>query len=274
MADDSSRLLRLTHQVEHDGLPPGLFTARVLERGDREVRRDGWATSARELPALGERLFRSSAEGGESVLFEADDVLIQINLYSGHVYFTAAAASAEAIDALVERLRADLPAPDPSSAHEVTVTFWTYSPNGPIPSWRSIAVPSWEEIRENYSTETRAGLEQLMSGWQPAHGGQLVLWHGVAGTGKTFGLRALAWEWRDWCDFHYIVDPDTFFGQHADYLMSVLLQPDYMGGMRIASRHGFILSTGVSTEIAEGEGGDDDGAEKPWRVLVLEDTGE
>ena len=99
MADDSSRLLRLTHQVEHDGLPPGLFTARVLERGDREVRRDGWATSARELPALGERLFRSSAEGGESVLFEADDVLIQINLYSGHVYFTAAAASAEAIDA-------------------------------------------------------------------------------------------------------------------------------------------------------------------------------
>jgi hypothetical protein len=34
----------------------------------------------------------------------------------------------------------------------------------------------------------------------------------MAGTGKTFGLRALAWEWREWCDFHYIVDPDTFFG--------------------------------------------------------------
>ena len=44
--------------------------------------------------------------------------------------------------------------------------------------------------------------------------------------GKTFALRALAWEWREWCEFSYIVDPDAFFGQHADYLMSVLLQPE------------------------------------------------
>jgi hypothetical protein len=63
----------------------------------------------------------------------------------------------------------------------------------------------------------------------------------MAGTGKTFGLRALAWEWREWCDFHYIVDPDTFFGQHADYLMSVLLQPEYMG-MMVPSAYGFIAS--------------------------------
>jgi hypothetical protein len=117
-----------------------------------------------------------------------------------------------------------------------------------------------------------------MSEWQPAHGGQLVLWHGVAGTGKTFGLRALAWEWRDWCDFHYIVDPDTFFGQHADYLMGVLLQPEYMG-MRIASSHGFIVRSGLSPTIMssydeEGEGDEEGGGGKPWRVLVLEDTGE
>src|SRR6266545_3918724 len=165
--------LQLTHQVEHDGLTGGLFTARV--------------------------------------------------------YVEAAAATREPIQALLERLREQLPAPDPSSAHEVTVTFWTYGPHGPMPSWRSIAVPSWDEIRDNYAARTGAGLEGLMHDWQPAHGGQLVLWHGAAGTGKTFGLRALAWQWREWCDFHYIVDPDTFFGQHADYLMSVLLQPEYMG---------------------------------------------
>jgi hypothetical protein len=274
--------LRLTHQVEHDGLVGAVFTARVLERGDREVRRDGWATSARELPSLGEPLLHSTIGGGNAVVVEVGDVLLQIHLISGNVFLIAAAGSDESISALLVRLREELPAPDPSSAHEVTVTFWTYGPHGPMPSWRSIAVPAWDEIRRNYSTDTRAGLDSLMSGWQPAHGGQLVLWHGTAGTGKTFGLRALAWEWRDWCDFHYIVDPDTFFGQHADYLMSVLLQPEYLG-MMVPSPHGFIAQGGMSFSVGEVTvGGDDDGdgdgneqsPGKPWRVLVLEDTGE
>jgi hypothetical protein len=275
--------LRLTHQVEHDGLIGAVFTSRMLERGDRKVRRDGWATSARELPSLGEPLLHSTIGGGDAVVVEISDVLLQIHLMSGNVYLIAAAESDEPIDALLARLREELPTPDPSSAHEVTVTFWTYGPHGPMPSWRSIAVPAWDEIRSNYPSDTRAGLDSLMSGWQPAHGGQLVLWHGSAGTGKTFGLRALAWEWREWCDFHYIVDPDTFFGQHADYLMSVLLQPEYLG-MTVPSAHGFIGHGAMSFSVgevaplgSEGEG-DEDGDEqsrgKPWRVLVLEDTGE
>jgi hypothetical protein len=273
--------LRLTHQVEHDGLVGGVFTARVLERADREVRRDGWATSARELPRLGQPLFRSTVGGGEAVVVEVGDVLLQIHLMSGNVFLIAAASSGEAIDALLERLRGEIPAPDPSSAHEVTVTFWTYGPHGPMPSWRSIAVPAWGEIRDNYSGNTRGELDTLMSGWQPAHGGQLVLWHGMAGTGKTFGLRALAWEWREWCDFHYIVDPDTFFGQHADYLMSVLLQPEYMG-MMVPSAYGFIGQGGMSVSVGEvttpdseeEADGEEGSSGKAWRVLVLEDTGE
>jgi hypothetical protein len=270
-ADDQ---LRLTHQVEHDGLAAGLFSSKLLERGDAEVRSDGWATSARELPELGEPLYRFRGQGRELVLVEVETVLLQINLYSGTVYLNAAAPTGEAIETLLKRLRELLPSPDPSAAHEVTVTFWTYGPHGPMPSWRSIAVPAWDEIRDNYAAETRVELERLMDGWQPAHGGQLVLWHGVAGTGKTFGLRALAWEWREWCDFHYIVDPDTFFGQHADYLMSVLLQPEYMG-MRVPSAHGLIVSSGLHAYVSEGDADDDDDAPtKPWRVLILEDTGE
>jgi hypothetical protein len=264
--------LRLTHQVEHD-LVDGLFDSHVLQRGDRELRREVWATSVRELPELGEVLFRNKMEGAESVLVEAGPALLRISLYSGMVHVQAAAATAELITPLIDRLRQELPTPDPSSAHEVTVTFWTYGPQGPLPSWRSIAVPSWDEIRENYAATTRDGLESLMRGFQPAHGGQLVLWHGVAGTGKTFGLRALAWEWRDWCDFHYIVDPDTFFGQHADYLMSVLLQPEYMHNMQVPSMHGYIVST-ARLELSGGDGDEEEGGAKPWRVLVLEDTGE
>jgi hypothetical protein len=268
--------LRLTRQLEHD-LVDGLFDSHMLERGDRELRHDAWPTSARELPDLGEPLFRSTAEGMESVLVETGDVLLRIGLYSGMVQLQAASGSRAPIEALIERLRKELPTPDPSSAHEVTVTFWTYGPQGPVPSWRSIAVPSWDEIRDNYAARTRTGLEGLMRGFQPAHGGQLVLWHGVAGTGKTFGLRALAWEWRDWCDFHYIVDPDTFFGQHADYLMSVLLQPEYMHAMRVPSMHGLIVGSGMgwsASRIEAAEDDEDGSGAKAWRVLVLEDTGE
>ena len=127
----------------------------------------------------------------------------------------------------MEWLRTVLPAPDPSARHEVQVTFWTYSPRGPIPAWRSIAVPEWSEIHENYEPGTRAKLGPLMSGFPAGAGGQLILWHGRAGTGKTYALRALAWEWRRWCEFHYIVDPDRFFGEHADYLMNVLVQPTF-----------------------------------------------
>jgi hypothetical protein len=142
-----------------------------------------------------------------------------------------------------------------------------------MPSWRSIAVPTWDEIRDNYGARTLHGLDGLMRGFQPAHGGQLVLWHGPAGTGKTFGLRALAWEWREWCDLHYIVDPDSFFGEHADYLMSVLLQPGY-APMSVVRQHMFF--SGVTTfALGEAEDEEDEGgAGKAWRVLVLEDTGE
>jgi hypothetical protein len=275
--------LRLGHEVHQvDDALSGVFLARVLEHGLKHSRVDGWATSVRAFPELGEVEQRVVGEGRESLLLELDGALVQIGLYTGSVYAFAAADDEAAVTRALERLHEALPAPDPSSAHEVTVTFWTYGPHGPMPSWRSIAVPSWDEIAANYASTTREQLGSLMTGFQPAHGGQLVLWHGTPGTGKTFGLRALAWEWREWCDLHYIVDPDSFFGQHADYLMSVLLQPDYMS-FNVPSAHGFIARSGlgVSQTVmemrADGDGdGEEDGEPraKPWRVLVLEDTGE
>src|SRR5919201_1771307 len=261
--------LRLAHEIHQaDDALAGVFLARVVEQGLAQTRVDAWATSARAFPELGEVEQRVAGEGRESLLLELDGALVQVGLYSGSVYAFAAADDEAKVTSALARLREALPAPDPSSAHEVTVTFWTYGPHGPMPSWRSIAVPSWEEIRENYPGGTRTQLDALMTGFQPAHGGQLVLWHGNAGTGKTFGLRALAWEWREWCDFHYIVDPDSFFGQHADYLMSVLLQPGYMS-YNVASAHGFIASAPMiaeRVELGEGDEEDEDArAKKAWR---------
>ena len=220
MGGSWQRKLDLTHSVEAmQSLPGSAFLDRALEAGLKEFRTDGWATSVGSLESLGEPLLRLGSEAGESALYERDGLLVQVDLWSSHLSVAAASADRSAIERLVAELRESFPLPDPSAAHEVPITFWTYTPNGAQPSFRTIGVPEWGQIAGNYSTQANEQLRAMMEDFQPSRGGQLILWHGEAGTGKTFALRALAWEWREWCQFHYIVDPDSFFGEHADYLI-------------------------------------------------------
>ena len=245
------------------------FLERSLASGLNELRSGSWATSVSTLDSLGEPLIRSSSDAGEAAVFERDGTLLQVALWSSHINVTVAAPDSATAKQVVAELRESFPLPDPSATHEVPITFWAYTPNGAQPSFRTIGVPAWEDIRNNYSTVACEQLEAIMHGFQPSRGGQLILWHGEAGTGKTFALRALAWEWREWCQFHYIADPDSFFGQHADYLITVLLQnavPMMVG------QGGFSMGFMHLERFETDE--DEDEAEKPWRVLVLEDTGE
>jgi hypothetical protein len=196
---------------------------------------------------------------------------VRLALSGSWLHAQAAASTEERAAETIEELRQLFPLPDPSSSHEVPVTFWTYTPHGPMPSMRTIAVPEWPEIRENYAARTREQLEAVMHHFKPAHGGQLILWHGTAGTGKTFALRALAWEWREWCQLHYVVDPDTFFGQHADYLMNVLMQPEVPLAVHSIgwSSASVVRMDEIHDELEESET-----PQQAWRLLVLEDTGE
>ena len=266
--------LQLAHELSLDAAPHALLLKRVFDSGLPIVRTEAWATSTTSLESVGEAELRVSAEGSEQGLFRFDGEVVHVGVAHGHAYCTVAAGDEETVLARVRRLREILPTPDPSSAHEVNVIFWTYGPHGPQPSWRSISVPEWDEIRDNYSATTRTALEQLMTGFRPAHGGQLVLWHGEAGTGKTFALRALAWQWRHWCDLHYIVDPDSFFGEHADYLMSVLLQPQYAMPMPMVHQHGGWTSYGEVAHVFERDGEPEQQHDHSWQLLILEDTGE
>lgn len=262
--------VELRHDVQLDSIVYAKFVARVANDGLRFVHRDGWRTVAEE-PELGVPLMRYTTDRSATSLYELDGVLVMFGYSPGHVFVVAGANERVAVDALFDRLRAELPTPDPSSKHEVPVTFWTYGAQGPSQSWRSIAVPGWDEIEANYRTKTRTPLGELMRDFRPSSGGQLILWHGPPGTGKTFALRALAWEWRDWCEFSYIVDPDAFFGQHADYLMSVLLEDNEAVMMR-RFRTGW---TGYTPLMGVFEAPEEvEETEPPWRVLVLEDAGE
>jgi hypothetical protein len=274
MPDPPRTDIRLGHEVhETENLPGAMLMKRAAAEGLHETHTANWPTSVKAIDAIGTPLARAISHGGESALYEENGVLFEVHLWGSSLTVIAAGRVRDDVTRVVERLEKLFPPPDPSSSHEVPVTFWMYTPQGPRPSWRPIAVPAWDEIESNYAARTRSQLAALMSDFQPARGGQLVLWHGEAGTGKTFALRALAWEWREWCQIHYIVDPDSFFGEHADYLMSVLLEPPspiMIGGERYGPSVG-ITAYHEAFEDYEGDGDEDD---RLWRLLVMEDTGE
>jgi hypothetical protein len=292
MSDSLGKRFRLSQELHEPDPTYAFFLARVLDEGYSEHRTRRWATSGRSLEGFGPPLMRSRGDGSETVIVELGNALLVVTLGASFVYAQAAANDTESVESALGRAGELLPAPEVTAAQDVPVLFWTYSPQGPVPSMRKISVPEWSEIRENYTEPARAPLDELMTSFRPAHGGQLILWHGEVGTGKTFALRALAWEWRDWCQVHYIVDPDTFFGEHADYLMSVLTQSGGLGahvGMMMAAhpgigfQHVFEVGNdfeedeedlGVSTGEVRGADGGQRRRAPQWRLLVLEDTGE
>ncbi len=129
----------------------------------------------------------------------------------------------------------------------VKVGFWYFGEKGPEREERALSVPAWAEIRDNYSAATAQSLTRMLSQFKPAAGGQLLLWHGSPGTGKTYAIRALAREWSEWCQVEYVLDPENLLGPRAEYLARVLMDDIEAGAEACSAR---------------------------WRLLVLEDTGE
>jgi hypothetical protein len=155
--------------------------------------------------------------------------------------------------------------PDPTPPdHKVAMNFWNWGGDdqGAGRSIRRMVVPKWDELQNNYSPKVATHLEEVMR-LKPSgeHSGKLMLWRGLPGTGKTWALRALCREWREWCAVHYVIDPDVFFAK-ASYMMGVL----------------------TSLDTPDDDDADDDDDDAPrrrgqtkapkWNLLILEDCGE
>ena len=169
---------------------------------------------------------------------------IKISKYkTGQIYCSVASLTRSLSHDLLLWMKELIP-PRPGKEEAVNVQFWYRSPSRIESTTRETSVPSWEEVKGNYTASVRAVLDPWMApDFRPSSAGRLVLWRGEPGTGKTWALRAMMNQWREWATFHYVTDPEQFFGSSADYMFNVLLDNE------------------------------DEDTEK-WRLLVLEDTGE
>ena len=228
------------------------FARLVVERQLPHLRSSSWPTETTRLDEVLDRMITTQqSRWRKTAILDLSDAvgcpcLAHVVLQNQYVIFDIAAAELGAFSAARDVMRSWFPVSEPEARQQIGVTFWSLGQHGARRIGRQIDVPSWGEIGENYPLAVRPRLGGLMGGtFEPGVGGRLILWHGEPGTGKTYALRALGWEWRSWCDLHYVTDPETFFGSSPSYMLDVLLDED---------------------EDDEGDG--------RWRLLVLEDTGE
>jgi hypothetical protein len=133
--------------------------------------------------------------------------------------------SAAKIAVLMAKRLTPVPVPDSGTAK---IKFWYHTHTGVQASTRSIVIPAWDSISNNYSAQASKQLSDLMNFTpQDINGGKIILMHGPAGSGKTTAIRSLVNSWRDWCDGEYVIDPENAFGE-GSYLVTLLLN-DTMG---------------------------------------------
>ena len=196
------------------------------------------------LTAAGAHLVRDAVEDdGQGRLAVGDGWTLHVMRWkqSRRARVTVTAVTAELAESVLATATDDAVEQPRPAGDSVPIGFWHFGPHGPRRSQREIQTAPWAEIRANYATPVARTLERLMALDGSVVNGRLLLLHGEPGTGKTTALRALAQQWRSWCQVDCVLDPERLFNDPA-YLMSVAL------------------------------GSDDE--EQRWRLLMLEDCDE
>lgn len=230
------------------------FYEALEQHGYRYYTKRHWRCSLTQPPPLPNIVFAQLYARGFDIVFERNDAVIYVDQGNGFCELLIAAAHPQNLNTTIEWLKDVFPETE-TLDNQIVVSFWANSRHGPRQSSRTLHVPTWAAIRANYTADIQEAISPLFAEhYQPPDAGKLLLWRGQPGTGKTFALRALMYEWRRWGTFHYIVDPDSLFGSEPSYMMEVLNHD--------ASRS-LLVDDDKNTPVPS-----------QWKVLLLEDCGE
>lgn len=230
-------------ELEHDKAEHEAFRFRLL---DALEGRD-WKVHADVHGRVSSELVLHGASGAAMHLrLDAEAALCGV--------FAPDAASAEAGLADFRELAARL-AGLQRRGEFVPVRVWSLTKDGPTSRLRRMRCPRWTEVARNYPG-IEAELSWLMGLERPCDFGRVVFWHGAAGTGKTWAVRALLREWRS-MQLELVSDPAAFLAS-PELAHELLCNPPFRpgdGSLGSRGKRGRLLVFEDAPELQLGEHG-------------------
>lgn len=163
-------------------------------------------------------------DGDRQIVGWHQGVLVTTRFYknSQSMWFKVAGADRELVSTIYQHISNSM-VPPKIEDNKISINFWVMTANGPECHVRDLECPKWEQVKDNYAPQVHEAYARTLELYPNDTAGNIIVWHGPPGTGKTSAIRTLMQSLKEVSEFHYIVDPEKFYGDDPSYLIQVLL---------------------------------------------------